>query len=76
MLSKKRYEINKGKKNFDVRVIEPTKYKNELYLITVDAYSGWYEKYRPTMDEVKFCDGSGSKENDTLSGYTYLTKKK
>ena len=44
--SKKRYEINKGKKNFEVRLIAPTEYKDELYDVTVDAYSAWDEKYR------------------------------
>lgn len=52
--SKKRYEINKGKKNFNVKVIVPTEYKDELFNITVDAYSSWDKKYRPILDEAEF----------------------
>lgn len=84
--SKKRYEINKGLKNFDVKVIAPSEYKDDLYEITVDAYSSWSNKYRPSVDEDKFKTsidvwkdpivvlGAFLKETGVLSGYAYLTE--
>lgn len=52
--SKRRYEINKGKKNFIVSKINPLDYCSELYDITIKAYSGWPEKYRPTISVESF----------------------
>lgn len=50
--SKRRYEINKGKKNFTVKRINPMIYQDELLKVTKSAYSSWPEKYRPTVDDV------------------------
>ena len=44
--SKRRYEINRGKKYFEVKKIDPVVFKEELFSVTVAAYSGWPEKYR------------------------------
>lgn len=52
--AKRRYEINKGNKNFTVRKINSADYKNELYEVTVAAYSGWPEKYRPSVEKGSF----------------------
>lgn len=45
--SKRRYEVKKGIKNFDVRHINPVDYKDELYKVQVAAFSAYPEKYRP-----------------------------
>lgn len=52
--AKRRYEINKGKKNFDVKRIRPSEHRDELYEVLMAAYQGWPEKYRPTVNEEKF----------------------
>ena len=67
--SKRRYEINKGLKNFEVRVINPDEYKHELYEVTVEAYTSWPVKYRPTVDEKSFINGI---ENSNLNNCVYF----
>ena len=51
--SKRRYEINKGKKNFTVERIDPLAYIDEIVAITKRAVMGYPEKYRPIINEVK-----------------------
>lgn len=82
--SKKRYEITKGTKNFKVKQIDPTEYKELLYQITVDAYSAWSKAYRPTVDRADFLKkidtwqapivvlGAFSKSTGELCGYCFL----
>lgn len=83
--AKRRYEINKGCKNFDVRIIDPTEYKEELYGIRVAAFSAYPKKYRPTVDKNKLFEeidgwnndavfGAFSKETGALSGYATLSR--
>lgn len=83
--SKKRYEINKGKKNFDVKVIDPIKYVDEIYEVTIAAYESWPEKYRPSLDEGSFKAsiekwedkrilGAFTKNDGLFAGYAYLTE--
>ena len=52
--SKRRYDINKGIKNFEVKEINPCDYKEEIYSVQVEAYSAYPEKYRPTIEKEKF----------------------
>lgn len=52
--SKRRYEINKGKKLFTVRKINPGEYKEEIFLIASAAYSEWPQKYRPHIEHDSF----------------------
>ena len=52
--SKRRYEINKGKKYFNVNRINPLIYKEELYRVTIAAYYGWPEKYKPKVYREAF----------------------
>lgn len=47
--AKRRYEINKGLKNFDVRIINANDYAKELYKITKSAYLQYPDKYRPSI---------------------------
>lgn len=82
--SKKRYEITKGTKNFEVKQIDPSEYKEQLYKITVDAYSAWSKSYRPTVDRADFLKkidawqapvvvlGAFSKNTGELCGYCFL----
>jgi len=81
--SKRRYEINKGKKHFAIRTIEPKEYVEELLKITIAAYEGWPEKYRPIVDPEEFRKqinswddyivfGAFGKEDEQLCGYAQL----
>lgn len=82
--AKRRYEINKGKKNFDVRVINPNDYVNDLYRVTIEAYSQWPKKYRPAVDEKSFKLGVANwnyvvfagfnLDNNSLSGYALINQ--
>ena len=81
--SKRRYEINKGNKNFHVKKIALHDYENDLYQVTLAAYSSWPEKYRPHINEETFlkqveewddADIFGGFEIETgrLAGYAML----
>lgn len=81
--SKRRYEINKGKKNYVVRPIDANQYANDLYNITIAAYTSWPAKYRPSIDRDVFFEslnrwseyivyGAFSVDNERMSGYAYL----
>lgn len=83
--AKRRYEINKGIKNFRVETIDPTEYKEELYSVQVDAFSAYPEKYRPKVDKTEFFRsieqwgdysifGCFSNETEELTGYALLAK--
>jgi hypothetical protein len=83
--SKRRYEINKGNKNFDVKIIDPKQYKEEIFYCQVQAFSVYPKKYRPAVvhDEfVKSIDdwdeyiayGAFCKSDGKLSGYALIKK--
>lgn len=83
--AKRRYEINKGIKNFDVQEIDPTIYADELYNVQIAAYSAYPEKYRPSVNKEKFissvqrwdslvCIGAFDRESGLLCGYSLLSK--
>lgn len=85
--AKRRYEINKGRKYFVVKDIKPCNFPDELYQITIAAYSQWPEKYRPHIDEKIFKDGiigwdanvvlgAFSTESNELCGYAILNETK
>ena len=85
MNSKRRYEINKGKRNFYIRQIDSEEYKNEMYIITQEAYSAWPSKYRPQLTETSFSKliedwrdfevyGAFSRETDELCAYGMIRK--
>ncbi len=86
--SKRRYEITKGRKNFEVKVITPSDHAEELYEVQVAAFSAYPEKYRPTVNHDKFvkscsswsgiCLGAFHRTDDDsceLCGYSYLSIK-
>ena len=81
--SKRRYEINKGKKNFDVRLIKPENYAEELFFITEKAYEQYPSQYRPNLQRDIFVNdikswekhdvfGAFQKETGKLCGYAWL----
>lgn len=83
--AKRRYEINKGIKNFEVKLIDPCEYKEKLYCVQVAAFSAYPEKYRPTVDKEEFMNGIDSwtkftvfgaffRETDELVGYAFLSR--
>ena len=77
-----RYKINKEIKNFDVRVIEPKKYIQELYEVFKEAFASWPAKYRPqftysdaealsqklSVDSEMICYGAFYRETGELCG--------
>lgn len=82
--AKRRYEINKGIKNFEVIDIDPKNYSEELYNVTVSAYSAYPEKYRPTIEKQTFlsdvkrwnfvCIGAFCRITNKLCGYALLSE--
>lgn len=83
--SKRRYEIKKGIKNFDVRIINPEKYKEDLFNVAEAAFSVYPEKYRPKLVKDKFFEeistwngtdvfGAFSTQDGKLCGYAQLVR--
>lgn len=83
--SKRRYEINKGKKNFEVRRINALDYSDELLSVHISALSEWPEKYRPIVNKKAFKEnlkgwynaiiyGGFDREDGRLCAYSYLTE--
>jgi len=48
--AKRRYEINKGNRNFKVSKICPQKYIDEIIEVQIAAYETYHRKYRPVID--------------------------
>ena len=69
--AKRRYEINKGVKNFNVIKINPLDFKEELYNVTVAAFSAYPKKRRPTVNKESFISGLETWENYILFGAFY-----
>ena len=83
--SKRRYEINKGNKYFEVKEITPAEYAEELYIITTAAYETYPAFYRPSIEHDSFIEGvrkwefyktygAFEGENNQLCGYACLLK--
>lgn len=83
--AKRRYEVNKGKKNFEVKEIVATDFTEKLLEVTLAAYSSWPEKYRPQIEKENFISsvkkwkwykvlGIFNIEDKTLCGYALLSK--
>jgi len=54
--AKRRYEINKGLKNFEVRQIDPRDYKERMFEVQVAAFADYPEKYRPSVNKDAFLE--------------------
>lgn len=85
--AKRRYEINKGNKNFEVEPINPLNFKEEIFNVQLAAFSAYPEKYRPSLNKEKFIKsleelskdkyavyGAFFNETKELCGYAFLTK--
>lgn len=81
--AKRRYEINKGNRNFEVRRINPLKYVNQLFDVQCDAFEAWPPKYRPIVKKEEFeknvakwnkaiVYGAFDRKTNELCGYAYL----
>lgn len=87
--AKRRYEINKALKYFEVKKIDPSEFKDDIYNVLVEAYSAYPAKYRPSVNkESLYCGLSNSmntngrvtygaffKESGQLCGYAYIVVK-
>ena len=70
--SKRRYEINKGNKYYTVRKIRPEDYGDELFQVTVRAYEGWPQKYRPVVDKDRFINSLPKWNNSIVYGAFFV----
>lgn len=83
--SKKRYEVNKGNKNFYIENIIPTEHKESIFKIQYEAYKEYPEKYRPNLNEADIYSeidkwnfyksyGVFSRETNEMVGYALLNR--
>lgn len=83
--AKRRYEITRGQRYFDVKEIDPNAYKEDLYEIVKAAWEAYPAAYRPTLDRQRFIDGVASwryykvygafsRETGVLSAYALLRR--
>jgi len=85
--AKRRYEINKGNKNFYVKEINPSEWVENIYDVTVAAYATYPQSYRPNISHDQFVSnvkawsfykvyGAFSVIDGLLCGYACLKKSK
>lgn len=83
LTAKRRYIINKGRKNFDVRIIEPSEYAAELAKVQIAAFSAYLKAYKSQIDYNRqvysFKQSTNNiffaafkKNTDILCGYSVL----
>lgn len=83
--AKRRYEIAKGNRFFEVKVIDPRQFKDELFNVQKEAYKEYPIQYRPKINLNNFyesidawskmiCYGAFFKENNQLCGYALLNE--
>lgn len=60
--SKMRYEINKGRKNFFVKLIDPNDYKQKIFDIDKIKFAEYPSKYRPSL--ASNCDEHLSRQTN------------
>lgn len=84
--SKRRYEINKGKKNFEVKKIKVFDFREQIYNVQKCAFSAYPPKYRPNINKESFIKqieewedyyiiyGAFFRETNELCGYALLKK--
>ena len=83
--AKRRYEINKGRKNFSVRIIDPGNYTQELYKVLGEAFRAYPAAYRPSVEFSSFVRsvenwkkskriiyGAFEKDTETMGGYAVV----
>ena len=64
--SNHRRTVTRGLKHFDVRVIEPMNYVEDLYRVTLKAFEGWPKKYRPSVTREAFEKNALSWQDSTV----------
>ena len=85
--AKRRYEINKGIKNFEVKEIDPKEWAESIYAVAMAAYATYPESYRPNVSHDSFVSdimswdfykvyGAYSVEDGSFCGYACLIKPK
>ena len=79
-----RYKIHKGNKHFDVKIINPNEYIEDIYQVQVFAFSAYPELYRPHINreivKKSIADwqngyivfGAFEKETQKLCGFTLI----
>ena len=85
--AKRRYEINKGIKNFDVKRVKAVDYVEKIYDIQQQSFLAYPPQYRPVsirenfIEQFKLCDQDGSiilgafnRESGELCGYCVLNE--
>lgn len=79
--AKKRYEINKGNKNFDVFVINPLDYVDDMYELSCEVWSKYcfkvntsYNDFKSGFEHIKdtVVFGAFSKSTKKLCAYAYV----
>ncbi len=82
-----RYKINKGCKHFDVQIINPADYAEDIFQVMVAAFSAYPKKYQPhlerencikdihTWQDQYLVFGAFEKETHSLCGYTLMREK-
>lgn len=84
--AKKRYEINKGKKNFSVKIVNPLEYGEKIYKVNREAVNSYSqksyklenrEKFIKNLDKLKNFTiyGAFEKNSNNLIGYALINKK-
>lgn len=68
--SKYRYEIRKALENFDVKIIEPQDFTEELYDITCDAFSSYPESYRNIPKKDEFIESLRTWKRPSFGAFT------
>ncbi|MBE0601872.1 MAG: hypothetical protein IH607_08780 [Firmicutes bacterium] len=82
-----RYKINKGRKHFEVQVIEPTQHAEAIYQVQAEAYAAYPAKSHPIADYQHFAEGlhrwqkdvtfaAFSKADGTMAGYIHVELRK
>ncbi len=78
--TKYRTKIKRGLKAFEIRIVEPAIYAEELYQVQLEAFSSYPAKYRPRIDHNQFvaclCDkrkgtifAAFSKDDNSIEGF-------
>lgn len=83
--AKRRYEINKGNKNFLIKEINPAQWAEKIFEVAVAAYATYPKAYRPNLVYDQFISevknwkffkvyGAFSVKDDAFCGYACLKK--
>ena len=71
---KKRYNINRGRKHFEIKIINPCNYSKELYDVLKDSFESYPSIYRPILNKEKIIYGIKSGEWNNLIVFAAFEK--